>query len=60
VVFFKVGVKSTQNPSCVSEVVGRSFVGLLVEIGLKGIRQLNGSPWFRQRLGEFALAVKKA
>jgi hypothetical protein len=60
VVFFKVGVETTQNPSCVSEVIGRNLVGLLVEIGVKGIGQLNGFPWFSQRLGEFALAIKKA
>jgi hypothetical protein len=59
-VFFKVGMERAQSIFYASEVVGRSFVGLLVEVGVKGIGQLDRSLWDCQRLGEFAVAVKKA
>jgi hypothetical protein len=43
-----------------SEVVERSFVRLLMEIGLKGIGQLDLSPWDSQRPGNPAVDRKKA
>ena len=50
-VFFEVGMESGQKAFDLSEVVERSFVRLLVEIGLKGIGQLDLSPWDSHRPG---------
>ena len=58
-VFFKVVMERGQNAFDLSEVVGRSFVRLLVEIGLKGIGQIDRPSWDGQRPGDFAVAVKK-
>jgi len=59
-VFFEVGMESGQKAFDLSEVVERRFVGLLVEIGLKGIGQLDFSPWDSQRAGSPAVDRKKA
>lgn len=59
-VFFKVGMERGQKAFDLSEVVERSFVRLLMEIGLKGIGQLDLSPWDSQRPGNPAVDRKKA
>ena len=58
-VFFKVGMERGQKAFDLSEVVERSFVRLLTEIGVKGIGQIDWPSWDGQRLGDFAVAVKK-
>ena len=40
-------------------VVERNSVGLLAEIGVKGIGQIDEPSWGGQRLGDLAVAVKK-
>ena len=59
-VFFKVVMERGQKAFDLSEVVERSFVRLLMEIGLKGIGQIDQPSWDCQRPGDFAVAVKKA
>jgi hypothetical protein len=58
-VFFKVGMEGGQKAFDLSEGVERSSVGLLTEIGVKRIWQIDQSSWSGQRLGDLAVAVKK-
>ncbi len=58
-VFFKVVMERGENAFHLSEVVGRNPVGLLAEIGIKGIGQIDRLSWGGQRLGDFAVAVEK-
>lgn len=59
-VFFKVGMEGGQKAFDLSEVVEGSFVRELVEIGLKGIGQIDGPSWNAQRAGNPAVDGKKA
>jgi hypothetical protein len=52
--------KGDQKAFDLSEVVERGFVRLLMEIGVKGIGQLDLSPWNTQRPGDPAVDRKKA
>ena len=60
VMFFKVGMERGQKAFDLSEVVERSFVRLLMEIGLKRIGQQDLSPWDSQRPGNPAVDGKIA
>ena len=57
--FFKVGMEGGQKAFDLPEGVERSSVGLLTEIGVKGIGQIDQPSWGGQRLGDLAVAVKK-
>jgi Transposase C of IS166 homeodomain/zinc-finger binding domain of transposase IS66 len=56
---FKIVMERGQNPFHLSEGVGRNPVGLLAEIGIKGIGQIDQPSWDGQRFGDLAAAVKK-
>jgi hypothetical protein len=58
--FFKVVMEGGQKAFDLSEVVGRRFVRELMEIGVKGIGQIDGSSWNAQRPGNPAIDKKKA
>src|SRR4030042_2480061 len=59
-VFFKVVMERGQKAFDLSEVVERRFVRLLMEIGVKGIGQLDLSPGDSQRSGNPVVDRKKA
>jgi hypothetical protein len=57
--FFKVVIERGQNAFHQSEVIGRNPVGLLAEIGIKGIGQIDQLSWGGQSSRDFAVAVKE-
>jgi len=59
-VLFKVVMEGGQKAFDLSEVVERRFVRLLMEIGVKGIRQIDGPSWDAQRPGDPTVDKKKA
>jgi hypothetical protein len=59
VVCLKIVMERGENAFHQSEVVRRNPVGLLLEIGIKGIGQIDGLSWGGQRLGDFAVAVEE-
>jgi len=58
-VLLKVVVERGQKAFDLPKGVERSLVGLLPEIGVKRIGQIDQPSWDGQRFGDFAIAVKK-